>query len=143
MRKILTGVLLSLILLVQSAGFPVTSKAEESSVWDTQLPEILENIEKPTFPDKNFFVEDFGAVADGTVKSTEAFNDAIMAAHEAGGGRVVVGGTEVFNFSTGKKAAAPKVSDDERLTILKMLQEKKISVEDAENLFTALEGKGQ
>jgi hypothetical protein len=55
---------------------------------------------------------------------------------------VVVGGTEIFNFSTGRKPASPKVSDDERLTILKMLQEKKISVEEAESLFAALEGQG-
>ena len=33
------------------------------------------------------------------------------------------------------------VSDDERLTILKMLQEKKITLEDAEKLLAALEGK--
>ena len=59
------------------------------------------------------------------------------------GGRVVVGDTEIFNFSSERKPASPKVSDDERLTILKMLQEKKISVEDAENLFASLEGKGE
>jgi hypothetical protein len=58
-------------------------------------------------------------------------------------GRLVVGNTEIFNFSSGKKPAKPIVSDDERLTILKMLQEKKISAEDAENLFAALEGKGE
>ena len=33
------------------------------------------------------------------------------------------------------------VSDDERLTILKMLQEKKISIQEAEQLLAALEGK--
>ncbi|MCB0100590.1 MAG: hypothetical protein KDD74_00990 [Anaerolineales bacterium] len=33
-----------------------------------------------------------------------------------------------------------KVSDEERLTILKMLQEKKITAEDAEKLLSALEG---
>jgi hypothetical protein len=38
------------------------------------------------------------------------------------------------------QAAAP-VSDDERMAILKMLQEKKISVEEAEKLLAALEGK--
>jgi hypothetical protein len=38
------------------------------------------------------------------------------------------------------QTSAP-VSDDERLTILKMLQEKKISVEEAEKLLAALEGK--
>jgi hypothetical protein len=32
------------------------------------------------------------------------------------------------------------VSEEERLTILKMLQEKKITAEDAEKLLAALEG---
>jgi len=33
------------------------------------------------------------------------------------------------------------VSDEERLSILKMLQDKKITLEDAEKLLAALEGK--
>jgi hypothetical protein len=33
------------------------------------------------------------------------------------------------------------VTDDERLTILKMLQQKKISLQEAEKLLAALEGK--
>ncbi len=37
--------------------------------------------------------------------------------------------------------APSPVSDDERLTILRMLQEKKISLDDAEKLLSALEGK--
>ena len=41
---------------------------------------------------------------------------------------------------TPSQASAP-VSDEERLTILTMLQEKKISVEEAEKLLAALEGK--
>lgn len=38
------------------------------------------------------------------------------------------------------QTSAP-ISDDERLTVLKMLQEKKISIEEAEKLLAALEGK--
>ncbi len=38
------------------------------------------------------------------------------------------------------ETSAP-VSDEERLSILKMLQEKKITVEEAEKLLAALEGK--
>jgi dsDNA-specific endonuclease/ATPase MutS2 len=34
------------------------------------------------------------------------------------------------------------VSDEERLTILRMLEEKKITLEEADNLLSALEGKG-
>ena len=36
--------------------------------------------------------------------------------------------------------AKPQASDEERLAILKMLQEKKISAEDAEKLLAALDG---
>ncbi len=40
------------------------------------------------------------------------------------------------------EASSEPVSDEERLVILKMLEEKKISVEEAEQLLSALEGKG-
>jgi hypothetical protein len=48
-----------------------------------------------------------------------------------------------FNWAPGRGAPTPPtepVSDEERMTILRMLQEKKISAEDAEKLLTALEG---
>jgi hypothetical protein len=41
----------------------------------------------------------------------------------------------------GSDQASAPVSDDERLTVLKMLQEKKITLEEAEKLLAALEGK--
>jgi hypothetical protein len=40
-----------------------------------------------------------------------------------------------------QRPASEPVTDDERLAILKMLQEKKISLQDAETLLAALEGK--
>ncbi len=49
-----------------------------------------------------------------------------------------------FNWTPGRGAPVPPpsepVSDEERMTILRMLQEKKISAEDAEKLLAALEG---
>ena len=49
-----------------------------------------------------------------------------------------------FGFETDKPAATakdkPAASDEERVLVLKMLQEKKISVEEAEKLLQALEG---
>ena len=49
-----------------------------------------------------------------------------------------------FNWTGGRGGfpmpPAEPVSDEERMAILKMLQEKKISAEDAEKLLTALEG---
>jgi hypothetical protein len=57
-------------------------------------------------------------------------------------GRVIIGGTEMLSFSTNRKPVEP-VSDDERLAILRMLQEKKISAADAEKLLAAIEGQGE
>ena len=45
---------------------------------------------RPSFPDRDFPVTDFGAVADGTTDATAAFRAAIDACARAGGGRVVV-----------------------------------------------------
>jgi hypothetical protein len=55
-------------------------------------------------------------------------------------GKVVMGGRTVMNIS-GLPSQNDPVSDDERLTILKMLQEKKITLEEAEILLSVLEGK--
>jgi hypothetical protein len=41
----------------------------------------------------------------------------------------------------GPAESGEPVSDEERLTILRMLQEKKISLEEAEKLLAAIEGK--
>ena len=55
-------------------------------------------------------------------------------------GRVVLGGRTVTNVTSPAPQGEP-VSDDERLTVLKMLQEKKITLEEAEKILAALEGK--
>jgi hypothetical protein len=55
-------------------------------------------------------------------------------------GKIVVGGRTVMNAS-GLTHDGDPVSDDERLVILKMLQEKKITLDEAEKLLAALEGK--
>lgn len=57
--------------------------------WE-QVDEILSRIKPPTFPDKDFNITDYGAVGDGQTDCTEAFKKVIAAAHQAGGGRVVV-----------------------------------------------------
>lgn len=73
----------------QTAAAEDPSAAASADGWDL-VPEILERIQAPTFPDRDFPVTDYGAVGDGTTDATEAFRAAVTACSEAGGGRVVV-----------------------------------------------------
>ncbi len=57
--------------------------------WD-RVPRILSRIQAPRFPDRDFVITDFGAVADGKADATAAIRRAIEACHAAGGGRVVI-----------------------------------------------------
>lgn len=61
--------------------------------WD-QVPAILARIVPPRFPDRDFDVTDFGAVANGAADNYQAFAAAIEACNKAGGGRVVVPAAE-------------------------------------------------
>jgi polygalacturonase len=81
------SVLFCLGLLVLPTACATTSV--ETVGWE-QVPEILGKIKAPQFPDKDFTITDFGAVADGKTNCSDAFKKAIAAANEAGGGRVVV-----------------------------------------------------
>ncbi len=60
-----------------------------SDPWK-QMETVLAQIKAPAFPDRDFSVADYGAVADGTTSNTAAFRAAIEACSAAGGGRVVV-----------------------------------------------------
>ena len=56
----------------------------------SEVPKILERIKAPVFPNRDFDVSKFGAVSDNSTDCTDAFQKAITACHEAGGGRVAV-----------------------------------------------------
>ena len=54
------------------------------------LPFEMPVIDKPTFPDREVSLTDFGAVADGKTLNTEAFAKAIDALASKGGGTLNV-----------------------------------------------------
>ena len=78
---------LAMVTATARAEGPVPANAPDP--WE-RLPGILAAIRAPVFPDRDFPVTDFGAVADGTTDATGAFRAAIEACARAGGGRVVV-----------------------------------------------------
>jgi polygalacturonase len=74
--------LFCLSLLVIPAG-------QAKAGWE-QVGNILSRIKAPKFPNRDFKITDYGAVADNEKDCTDAFKQAISAAHRTGGGRVVV-----------------------------------------------------
>ena len=54
------------------------------------LPFDMPVVQRPSFPDYQVDIRDFGAKADGETLNTEAINNAIKAVSEKGGGKVVI-----------------------------------------------------
>ena len=72
------------------AGNEAASRAaSESNGW-SQVPVILKRIVPPEFPDREFSIADFGAIAGGETNCSDAFKSAIAACARSGGGRVIV-----------------------------------------------------
>lgn len=68
---------------VGAAAFPRESVA-------VRAPFPMDSVVVPLFPSKDFVITDYGAVAGGEAKVTDAIAKAVDACHRAGGGRVVV-----------------------------------------------------
>ncbi|WP_084555781.1 glycoside hydrolase family 28 protein [Alkaliflexus imshenetskii] len=63
--------------------------------FDTK-EEILARIKPPVIPQRSFLITDFGGVGDGVTNSKPAFDKAMAASEEAGGGRIVVPAGDYF-----------------------------------------------
>ena len=74
--------------VVSGCAQPRPASANDQA-W-ARVPEILKRIVPPTFPDRDFVITNYGAAGDGVADCTAAFQQAIAACHQAGGGRVVV-----------------------------------------------------
>jgi polygalacturonase len=85
----MTKKLLSLAALALFTGAAAAQTADEA--WKTAYPEIEKNIKAPTFREKDYNIQDFGAVANDSAKLNHpAINLAIATCSGEGGGRVVV-----------------------------------------------------
>src|SRR5262245_11839342 len=72
-----------------AVGSRVALKAQPANTGWAQVPAILSRIKAPTFPNRDFKLSDYGAIADSKTDNTEAIRKAIAACNAAGGGRVV------------------------------------------------------
>lgn len=81
---------------MSGAGF-VAVATEAKDPW-SEVPTILDRIQPPKFPSRDFNIMQFGAVANTGNESTDAIAKAIAACSAAGGGRVVIPSGE---FRTG------------------------------------------
>ena len=63
---------------------------QQGRVLSEYEKEILKNICEPVFRAADYYVEDFGAVADGVTDCRTAINEAIVKCSADGGGRVVL-----------------------------------------------------
>ncbi len=68
---------------------PVAGAATEQDYF-ASAPFKMAAVPVPSFPNRNFFIVDFGAVGDGQTLNTAAFYKAMEACAQAGGGHVVV-----------------------------------------------------
>lgn len=98
----LLSILLVITLAITLLANCITAQAsfdkdKYSGSW-AQVPDILKQVNPPTFPDREFNIKDFDAVDDAQKDSRKAIMSAIAACDKAGGGRVVVpAGTYLSN----------------------------------------------
>jgi polygalacturonase len=76
------------VTLVLSCGKQV-SAVSQTSPWK-KMDLIIKSIPETKFLNKEYNINDFGAVADGKTMNTAAFENAIKACAENGGGKVIV-----------------------------------------------------
>jgi len=88
MKKLIPfSTLLPLLLACSCMGIKAQSSSRDA--W-SQVPQILQRINAPQFPDNYFNITNFGAVAGDTNDCSSAIELAIEACVRAGGGHVVV-----------------------------------------------------
>lgn len=80
----------STVVLIFAVLFLTKPASGQTTPGWHQLPTLLARIKAPTFPNRDFKITDYGAVADGKTDNTEAIRKAIAACNKAKGGRVVV-----------------------------------------------------
>jgi polygalacturonase len=67
-----------------------TRERGEAAALPAGAAALLARLQMPEIPSRNYRVEDFGAIGDGTTDARPGFLSALRRCHEDGGGRVIV-----------------------------------------------------
>ncbi len=91
MKRMTTLFLLTVLIAMTSCTSKLARQApaKEEAGW-AQVAHILQNIQEPVFPNRDYNILDFGAVGDGVTDCRPAFIEAIDRCNRDGGGRIVV-----------------------------------------------------
>lgn len=87
LRVMMTGILMFISCLAYSN--PGNGTKEKEDVYKN-LPFSMPEVSKPSFPDYEVNIRDFGALSDGVTLNTEAINNAIKTVSSKGGGKVII-----------------------------------------------------
>jgi polygalacturonase len=87
MRSVTLRALIAVLTCIPPCG--INDAAEGASGW-AGMPAILARIQEPRFANRDFTITDYGGEGNGKTNCKPAFDKAISACSEAGGGRVVV-----------------------------------------------------
>ncbi len=80
---------ISISSFVMAISLSAADDSQYTGSW-AQVPNIIQSVKPPDFPDKDFNITDYGAEPGGKKDCREAIMSAIAACSKAGGGRVVV-----------------------------------------------------
>ena len=92
------ALLLSELAQTRTLASAMIGASQADGPWEIFYPQILNRIQAPVFPQRDFDVTIFGAAGDGKADCTNAFRRSIEACNKAGGGRVIV---PAGDFSSG------------------------------------------
>jgi len=80
---------ISTALFAMADSISAANDSQYTGSW-AQVPDIIQSVKPPVFPDKDFNIVDYGAKSGGEKDCREAIMSTIAACNKAGGGRVLV-----------------------------------------------------
>ena len=86
----ITRVIITVAIFLLHTFLPAQESPDSNLLSFSNIPFNMPVIRAPVFPDQTFDIRDYGAISDGETLNTHAFDSAITACADAGGGKVLI-----------------------------------------------------